>query len=186
MGIFDSPREREGPGAYRNQLGRYDRIIGDLGNLPNEFGGINSLSDLFAKYGLSPFSSNTFAPAKRALGTSQARSRAALTDRLGGQSANPEFAFSGLEGGFSGAYSNLLGEEQQAKTGMERFNAGFLGNILGQKQGANERRTGMTLSAEQARANAVRDYIMSLSGASTMDDILGIAGTVAKFFPDGD
>ena len=40
----------------------------------------------------------------------------------------------------------------------------------------------MTLSAEQARANAVRDYIMSLSGASTMDDILGIAGTVAKFF----
>ena len=182
MGIFDSPREREAPGAFQGQLKRYDKVIGDLGNLPNEFAGINSISDIYTKYGISPFSSSTYAPAKRSLGTSLARSRSALTDRLGGRSANPEYAFSGLEGAHAGAYSDLLGQEEQAKVGSERFGAGFLANILGQKQGANERGVDRRLSAEQMRANAIRDYIASLSDSSTFDDILAIGGTAAKFF----
>lgn len=182
MGFFTSDYEEQAPRYTREQMNR-------IGALKSDFEGINDLTSLSSKFGLTPFDlkgyrsdvSNLFGTKKRALGSSLGRSRAALTNRLGGQSANPEYAFSGLEGSYADAYAGLEGAEagqllagEDRSRENERYTAGLLESIFGKKDA-------FKLNKENSRTQAMQAYLRSLDDTSGFDDLLALGGTAARF-----
>lgn len=181
MGLFTSDYEEEAPRYTRENLGRVD-------SLKSAFTDVRGLSDLATKYGLTPFDlkgyesgvKNLFGTQKRALGSSLGRRRQALANRMGGQSANPEFAFSGLEGAFADAYGGLQGNEasallegQDKQRSADQFGAGFLANIFGQKDR-------FKLGKQGLRNEAVQRYLATLDQTSGFDDLLSLGGAAAQ------
>ena len=182
MGFFSSDLEEQGPGYTKDNLGRID-------DLQSEFADVKGLGSLAGKFGLTPFDlkkynqgvGDVYGSKKRSLGSSLSRRRSALTNRLAGQSANPEYAFSGLEGSFADAYGALEGEEagallggQDKQTENQRYSAQLLAQLLGQKDQFAVGKQGM-------RSGALQQYLASLDDTSGFDDLLAVAGTASKF-----
>lgn len=181
MGFFTSDFEEEAPRYTRQQLGNIDA-------LQSEFGDVTGLSTLASKYGLTPFDlknyeggvRSIYGAKKRALGSSLGRRRSALANRLGAQSANPEYAFANLEGGFADAYAGLEGEEAGALLGgqdrqreSQRYSADFLARLLGQKEAFG-------LNKQNLRNQALRNYLGTLDQTSGFDDLLALGGAAAQ------
>lgn len=181
MGFFTSDFEEQAPRYTREQLGRID-------SLQSEFGDVEGLSTLASKYGLTPFDlkgyeggvRNLYGTKKRELGSSLGRRRSALANRMGNQSANPEYAFSGLEGQFADAYAGLQGNEASAllegqgkARSSDQFNAQFLARLFGAKDQYGLNKQGL-------RNQAVQNYLRTLDQTSSFDDLLALGGAAAQ------
>jgi hypothetical protein len=186
MGIFDwlvtSPREREGR-----------KLFDESADLSSSFSDVNNLNDVQSKFGLSKFDrtgynknvEDVYGAGRRGLSNALAKSRSSMASRIGSRSASPEFAFSSLEGDFADSFGKLQGD--QAASQLQGFDketeqnnqlADFLKGILGQKDAFSVN-----------KLNTRNKMLKNLSGGSTLDDLLGIGGTVAQMygaFSDGE
>jgi len=182
MGFFTSDYEEQAPRYTRENLGGIDA-------LQSEFADVEGMGQIASKYGVTPFDikaynkgvGDLYGGKKRALGSSLGRRRQALTNRLGGQSANPEYAFSSLEGGYADAYAGLEGDEagatlagQDREREAQRYSAQLLAQLLGKKEQFGLNKQGL-------RNQAVGGYLASLDQTSGFDDLLALGGTAAKF-----
>lgn len=198
-GLFSSPREREAPGLYKEQRRKYDDLYNSLGSEQGQFEGINSLADIESRFGIKPFDvggyqsqvGGVFNPLKQNLNTQAGIARKKSFSQYGNM-GTPEFATQGINANLSQELGDLQSQEASNMLrgfdmGREQdnFTGGFLRDILGEKQGYGERKYGRKLATLGARGGSLQDYLNSLSGASTFNDILSVAGTASKFLPTG-
>lgn len=164
--LFTSPREREG-------TKRYEDILREVEGMKSSLGDISTVGDVRGKFGLGG-TSGLYGAAKRNLATRRGQALSSASARMGSRVANPEAIFSGIEGEFAGAFGDI--EQQEAEAGLqdERIVAALLRDILGARDEYGMRKMGL-------KGGATADYLGSLSGASGFNDILALAGTVAKF-----
>lgn len=168
MGFFDSPREREG-------RSRYGDYLKEIEGLRSSTGDIGNIDDLRKRYGLTS-ATTAFDPSRRNLSTQRARALGSASARLGTNVATPESFFAPIEGQYAGAFGELEGRAGEAELGQQRFGAQLLDAIMGRKDQFG-------LGKLQMKGQGLDKLIQSLSGASTFDDILALAGTAAKFVP---
>ena len=163
MGFFDSPREREAKTMYGSHIGAYDQELRGFDDLLNQIGSINT-SRVRDIYGAG----------KRGLATRLGQARSAAGFRQSGSDATPEATFMPIEGQFASGFADL--EQGQARdtlnTLFQQIQLGLQGRqakagVLGQKGGA------------------IGGYLGSLSGASSLDDLLALFSTGSKFLPQG-
>jgi hypothetical protein len=187
--LTTSPREREGRWRGQALQENFDALFNETGKLQDAFAGIGSLGDVQTKFGIKRRTakdvSRTFDPARRNLATRLARSRSAAAGRMGSGLATPEAVFAPIESTYADAFGDL--ESRAAQTGLEvergdeRYAADFLDRIFGNQNQFGLQKQNLLLSNRQAKSAALQDYLNSLDADSTLDDILGIAGTAAKF-----
>lgn len=186
--LTTSQRQREGAWRGKALQEDFDALLGESDRMQDSFGGISGLNDVQSRFGVKRRTagdvSRTFDPARRNLATRLARSRAAAAGRLGAGNATPEAMFAPIEAEFANAFGDL--ESSAAQTGLEvergdeRYAADLLSWILSGQNQFGLQKQGLRLSNRQAKSAALQDYLNTLDDDSTMDDILGIAGTAAN------
>jgi hypothetical protein len=179
--FFTSPKEKAGREGF-------SQMQSEAAGLPQSFGNVNNLNDVYKNYGVKKFDMNayrsqvgkTFDPAKRSLSTRRAQTLSRAADRMGGRSATPGMTFSGIETDF-GNQANAL-EGQQAGANLEGFDkqtaqdmniANLFKSLLDSKDSGAATKLG-------AKQSALRDYLSSLSGTSGFDDLMAGASTAAS------
>ena len=165
MGLFDSPREREGPG-------RFEDILKQVEGLQNFQSGTTDIGSLRTKYGLTS-ANDAFNPMRKNLANRRGQALASASSRMSGRVANPEAVYSGVEGEYANAMGDLEGQAGQAELGQQQFGAGLLDRILSGN-------TQFGLNKLGLKNQVTGNYLNSLSDASTFDDILAGLGTAAK------
>jgi hypothetical protein len=172
MGFFDSPRERQGPGMWGNEMKSYQDIINGIEGSSSSFGGLNDAAGVRNKFGLQGSSDRVFNPLRRNLATRRAQSLSSAAARSGGQVANAESVFAPIEGAFGEAFGQLESQAGQAETETDRLVASLLERVLGGQDSFNQNKSGLRLNAQRGKSGAVEGYVNSLSDASTFDDIM--------------
>jgi hypothetical protein len=179
--LFTSPRERAAPGQYEGQMGSYDDILNAIKSMQSSNAGVTDLGTLKAQYGLTSASA-AYDPARRALSNRRGKALSSTSARLSSRIANPEAALGGVESGFASAAGDLESEASKADIGQQDYIANLLNSIRNQQDQYGFQKQGMRLQGQGAKGNAISDYLQSLSGASSFDDILALGGTVSKFY----
>jgi len=149
--IFTSPREREGQASWKDIMDS----LSTIGNVENTYG---------LKRRTAGDVSRTFDPARGNLATRRANSMSGAAMRMGGSNAMPETTFGDIDSRYATAFGDLESNAAEKGLDVERGDEQFLANFM-----------------KNGRMDATQQYLNTLSNASTFDDILGIAGTAAKF-----
>ena len=180
MGFFDSPRERQAPGLYNQQMGSYDDILNAIQGMQSATSGVSDVGSLRQKFGLDT-AANVYAPAKRNLATKKAQALSGASERMGSNVATPEAIFGGVESQYAGAAGELESQQAQANIGEEEYSAGLLDKIFNAQDQFGFQKQGMRLQGQGAKVGAISNYLGALSNASSFDDILAGLGTASKF-----
>lgn len=180
--FFTSPRERAGRSGY-------GALKEEAGSLPQSFGDVNDLQDVYKKYGVSGFNTDnyrsqvksTFDPARRTLANKKARAIQNATRFGNSRSATPGMSFSNIESGFADASANLEGDQaREILGGFDKKTAQDMNiaNLLFQSLGAKD---SGAYNKFNAKRSSFSDYVNSLSGTSGFDDVLAGARTIGQF-----
>lgn len=178
--FFTSPRERAAKGAYSDQLTAAD-------NLPNSFGNINSLNDVYSQYGVNKFDipqfqaavKKAYNPAFRGLATEQAQAQNALRRQIG-NSATPGIRSSALDTGYAQQYNNLLGNEaNQELSGIDKANQQNM-DIAKLFATLQQSKDSGAFAKFNAKNSALQNYLSSLSPTSGFNDLTSGIGALAK------
>lgn len=135
---------------YRYSQNATGDALNTVKNTENPFGDVSSLDDAIRKFGLTKDVSSVFNPAKANLSATLGTARANATSRAamrGGNSATPGQTFNGIEGQYSEALGqgmgNIESQEGQAKLDQSNRLGSFLASILGQKGQFGLQKAGM-------------------------------------------
>lgn len=173
-----------------NKNADYNKIIDQIQGRGSKLNNVRNLNDVTTQFGIKPFDTGeynkelegVFAPRRKALATSLARNRGAIASRSG-NSATPEFMFQGPESAYAGALGNLEGQQAGAqveglsKEQDQNFRRGsFFQNILGGQDKFSSEKIQQILDALSGKYGGAKQ-----GGSNGLDDILGLAGTVAAF-----
>jgi hypothetical protein len=141
--------------------------------MQSAFSGLNNSMDVRKAYGLSD---PDFSPFKKQLGVN----RDVATQRaigLAGRSATPGMTASGIETAYAGQLQNLLGQEGQAKTGMDQFVANLLQGAKGSQDQFGLSQMGMMGNMDNAM---IQQWLqkMGLDLSNQSPDALAYIGTL--------
>jgi len=179
--FFSSPKEKAGREGFSN-------LQNEANNLPNSFEGVNSIDDVYSKYGVKKFDlqgygdqvKKTFDPARRGLATRQARTLSRAADSLGGRNATPGMTFSGLNSSFSDAFGDLEGRQAEGILGgYDKENASSL-NVANLFKGIQESKDAGAMNKLNSKSMMLKNYLDSLSGSSGFEDLTAGLSTAAS------
>ena len=196
MGLLTSDREEQGQKLYKDQLGEWDRQIRRTSRLRSGFEGIDDISDLSSKFGLTPFNlggykkdiSSIYAPLQRALASRKGQRKALMSQNMPSSVANQYGAYNLIEGDYAGEFEDLLSKEamQQAlgydkERAAQEFGAKFLGDVKARHGQFGLQREGLRGGQVGSKGSAIGDYLSTLSDTTLFEDILSGLGSAASF-----